>query len=178
MLSANRNSPVACWQCARTVPRRARQQRFCSTRCRNQAKNRNRSRKAFLGPARHPTLGGEPNPLEKANKNKAVQRRKSGPSPPILPPRRPAPLGARNLPPEVVPDERWQGMYRVRLADGSLSDMLNLARAKDLVAAASEGAVKSIRIPRARAAWIATARGARSAAMVAKRFVQSKPECV
>jgi hypothetical protein len=29
-------------------------------------------------------------------------------------------------------------MYRVRLADGSLSDMLNLARAKDLVAAAAE----------------------------------------
>jgi hypothetical protein len=30
-------------------------------------------------------------------------------------------------------------MYRVRLADGSLSDIFNLARAKDLVAAASEG---------------------------------------
>src|SRR6516164_5438283 len=101
MLSANRNSPVACPECGRTVPRRAHQQRFCSTRCRNRAKNRNRSRKAFLGPARHPTLGGEPNSPEKANKNKDVQRPKWGPSPLILPPPRPAPLGAPNLPPEI-----------------------------------------------------------------------------
>jgi hypothetical protein len=132
------------------VPRRARQQRFCSTRCRNQAKNCKRVRKAILTRDQQsqpggfpalpmPDIGGEPNPPEKANKNKAVQRRKSAPSPPILPPRRPAPLGAPNLPPEIVPDERWPGMYRVLNADGSLSDMLNLARANDLVAAASEG---------------------------------------
>ena len=136
MLSANRNSPVACSQCGRTVPRRARQQRFCSTRCRNQAKNRNRSRKAFLAPARHPTLGGEPNPPEKANKINALQGRES----------RPSNLQKRDfrlpvdLPTGIVPDKRWPGMYRVRLADGSFSDMLNLARAKDVVAAASEGA--------------------------------------
>jgi hypothetical protein len=44
------------------------------------------------------------------------------------------------MPPEIVPDERWPSMYRLLNADGSLSDMLNLARAKDVVAAASEGA--------------------------------------
>jgi hypothetical protein len=38
------------------------------------------------------------------------------------------------MPPGVVPDERYPGMYRVRLPDGSLSDMVNLARAKDAAA--------------------------------------------
>jgi hypothetical protein len=34
----------------------------------------------------------------------------------------------------VVPDARWPGMYRIRLRDGRLSDMVNLARAKDAAA--------------------------------------------
>ena len=130
VLHANRNSPVACPECGRTVPRRARQQRFCSTRCRNRAKNRNRSRKAFLGPARHPTLGGEPNLPKKPSKIKALQGVKSAQSTLLKRDfRRPV-----DLPAGIVPDERWPGMYRVQLADGSLSDMFNLARAKDLAA--------------------------------------------
>ena len=36
---------------------------------------------------------------------------------------------SRKLDPRIVPDAK--GMYRVRLPDGSLTDMLNLARAKD-----------------------------------------------
>src|SRR5262245_10098515 len=31
----------------------------------------------------------------------------------------------------VVPDEKYQGMFRVRTKDGQLSDMVNLSRAKD-----------------------------------------------
>lgn len=31
----------------------------------------------------------------------------------------------------VVPDERYPNMWRVRRPDGSLSDMVNLTRAKD-----------------------------------------------
>ena len=38
---------------------------------------------------------------------------------------------SRRLPPGVVPDANWPGMYRVRLSDGSLSDMVNLTRAKE-----------------------------------------------
>jgi hypothetical protein len=38
------------------------------------------------------------------------------------------PLG---LPPGIVPDPQWPGMYRVVLADRSVSDMVNLTRAKD-----------------------------------------------
>lgn len=36
--------------------------------------------------------------------------------------------------PRIVVDERWSGMYRLRLPDGSLSDMVNLARARDALA--------------------------------------------
>jgi hypothetical protein len=39
------------------------------------------------------------------------------------------------LDPRIVPDEHWPGMYRLRLRDGGLSDMVNLARAKDTLAA-------------------------------------------
>jgi len=34
----------------------------------------------------------------------------------------------------IVPDPRWPGMYRVRRPDGSLTDMVNLTRAKDALA--------------------------------------------
>jgi hypothetical protein len=36
--------------------------------------------------------------------------------------------------PRIVPDGRWPGMFRLRLPDGSLSDILNLTRAKDALA--------------------------------------------
>jgi hypothetical protein len=31
----------------------------------------------------------------------------------------------------VVPDPEWPGMYRVRLPDGQLTDMVNLTRARE-----------------------------------------------
>ena len=34
-----------------------------------------------------------------------------------------------------TPDERFPGMYRLKRTDGTLSDMLNLTRAKDALAA-------------------------------------------
>jgi hypothetical protein len=37
----------------------------------------------------------------------------------------------RRLPPGVVPDAKWPGMYRLRLPDGSLTDMVNLTRANE-----------------------------------------------
>jgi hypothetical protein len=39
----------------------------------------------------------------------------------------------------IVPDEKWPGMYRLKRADGSLSDMVNLTRAKDALLALHEG---------------------------------------
>ena len=38
----------------------------------------------------------------------------------------------------VVPDERFPGMYRLKRTDGSLSDMVNLTRAKDALLALHE----------------------------------------
>jgi hypothetical protein len=35
------------------------------------------------------------------------------------------------LDPRIVPDPKWPGMYRLRLPDGTLSDMLNLTWARD-----------------------------------------------
>ena len=35
------------------------------------------------------------------------------------------------LDPRIVPDPKWQGMYRIRRADGSPSDMANLTRCRD-----------------------------------------------
>ena len=34
----------------------------------------------------------------------------------------------------IVSDAKWPGMYRLKRADGSLSDMMNLARARDALA--------------------------------------------
>jgi hypothetical protein len=41
----------------------------------------------------------------------------------------------RQLRPKVVPDSTYPNMYRVRWPDGRLSDMVNLTRANDAVAA-------------------------------------------
>jgi hypothetical protein len=41
--------------------------------------------------------------------------------------------GARlaKLDPRIVPDARWPDMYRIKKPDGTLSDMVNLTRARD-----------------------------------------------
>ncbi len=41
-------------------------------------------------------------------------------------------VGKTVLAPGVVEDQSWKGMYRVRLDNGKLSDMVNLTRANDL----------------------------------------------
>jgi hypothetical protein len=38
----------------------------------------------------------------------------------------------------IVPDAKWLGMYRIRRPDGSLTDMVNLARAKDALRSLDE----------------------------------------
>jgi hypothetical protein len=69
--AARRDAPVNCPSCGREVQRRARQQRFCSGRCKEKA--RTRVRKAFLGrDTRAPS-----NPPKKVNKLKVLQRAKT-----------------------------------------------------------------------------------------------------
>lgn len=39
---------------------------------------------------------------------------------------------------KIVKDKKWPGMYRIKLDDGTLTEMANLTRAKDAMAAAKE----------------------------------------
>src|SRR5262245_20247331 len=72
MSASRRDAPVTCASCGREVQRRARQQRFCSDRCRNREIGRKRVRKAFLGrDARAPA-----NPPKKDKEFKVLQRAK------------------------------------------------------------------------------------------------------
>jgi hypothetical protein len=34
----------------------------------------------------------------------------------------------------IVPDVKWPGMYRLRCPDGTLTDMINITRARDALA--------------------------------------------
>jgi hypothetical protein len=65
---------LSCSRCGRSVPRKARQQIYCSARCRELA--RERSRKAFLGQ----DTGAPANPLKKANGFKVLRAQKNGSS--------------------------------------------------------------------------------------------------
>jgi hypothetical protein len=70
----HRDAPVVCARCKRSVPRKARQQKYCSARCRELAKER--SRKAFLGQ----DTGAPPNPPKKINGFKSLPVPKTGSS--------------------------------------------------------------------------------------------------
>jgi len=96
--------------------------RFCSSRCRK-ATQRARDRGSpirvamtRLGVAVDAVLSVTGTPgLSKDEKPKLVTLRRK-------------PL---KLDPRIVPDGRWPGMFRLRLPDGSLSDILNLTRARE-----------------------------------------------
>lgn len=61
-LATNKRAAVVCAACGRSVERAARQQLYCSSRCREKAKER--SRKALLGGY----TGAPPNPKKSASK--------------------------------------------------------------------------------------------------------------
>src|SRR5262249_42441121 len=66
----HRDAPVRCAGCGREVARRARQQLYCSQRCRQRA---HRAVEPIeIGP-RYPPSGGVTNPLEKDSKYNALQ---------------------------------------------------------------------------------------------------------
>jgi hypothetical protein len=97
---------MTCAQCGEPAPRR--NARYCSNRCRQAAYR-----------ARQPVTDcGRPGP--------AVRSIKSSVPPADTPDEKKA--AARYT---LVPDERWPGMWRIRRPDGSLTDMVNLARALD-----------------------------------------------
>jgi hypothetical protein len=78
--TCRRDAPVTCAGCGREVARRARQQRFCSARCKEKA--RTRVRKAFLTG----DTGASSQPYKKDREFKALQRAKTLSSHRILAP--------------------------------------------------------------------------------------------
>jgi len=74
-----KDAPVTCAACGRRVARKARQQRYCSDRCRDYQKGQRRVRKSFLST----DTRASPNPPFLANKNNELQRPKWGSSIPL-----------------------------------------------------------------------------------------------
>jgi hypothetical protein len=77
-----RRDRLACAGCDREIVRRAKQQRYCSARCRNREVGRRRVRKAYLGT----DTGAPAHPPKKASKLKALRRAKTLSSTRILAP--------------------------------------------------------------------------------------------
>jgi hypothetical protein len=91
--------------------------KFCSSRCRQAAY---RDRRA--GPVTVSERAGQPARLMKSSALTA-----NTPNEKTAAPR----YGFR-----IVPDAKWPGMYRVRRLESTLTDMVNLTRAKDAIAEA------------------------------------------
>src|SRR5262245_62214645 len=79
---------VVCASCGREVARRARQQRFCSDRCKERGRTRCRKKAvhALKIEPHHPSRDAPTNPPKKASNFNWVQTVKSGSSPHILAP--------------------------------------------------------------------------------------------
>jgi len=89
-----RDAPVTCEACGRAVARKARQQRYCSDRCRESCKKR--SRKAGMGGY----AGAPPNPPKSSSQINGVRGGKIGSTPSVYGP-------AHILDVEVFPG-RWE----------------------------------------------------------------------
>lgn len=81
LLARHRDASIVCPGCQRHVPRKARQQQFCSERCRE--RGRSRVRKAFLGL----DTGAPRNPPKNARGFNGLQAAQSGSTPRIIAPR-------------------------------------------------------------------------------------------
>jgi hypothetical protein len=107
---------IACAYCGSVFQPQRRSARFCGGACRKRA-SRGAATAATNGTSAFVSVTGTPHISE------AIK-------PALVTLRRP-----KTLPRGIVADAQWPGMYRLRLRDGRLSDMLNLTRAKDRLAA-------------------------------------------
>jgi len=80
---ANRFEAVTCQACGRRTPRKSRQQRYCSDRCRKFAARELEARTAVKSPSGYQDSGPVREPIIFPSKNKAVQKAKSGSSMPL-----------------------------------------------------------------------------------------------
>jgi hypothetical protein len=116
---------VACSTCGRKFRPQRSTARFCGPRCRVAAK-RTRDRGTPITRA-----ATRPGVAPGAVLSVTAPIGMSGRQKPETVTLRRNPL---TLDPRIVPDAKWPAMFRLRLPDGSLSDMLNLPRAKDALA--------------------------------------------
>lgn len=120
-LAPHRRARVRCPSCARTVERRARQQQYCSPRCRE--RGRERSRKALLGV----DTGAPRNPLKTSSENKALQRAKTLSRVDIV-----APVGV------IVAEVFSRRVWRESISSGGVRIEVGRVRARALVGAISD----------------------------------------
>jgi hypothetical protein len=79
----NRFEAVTCEACGRRTARKSRQQRYCSDRCRKFAARELETHTAVKSPSGYQDSGPVREPIIFPNKNKAVQKAKSGSSMPL-----------------------------------------------------------------------------------------------
>ena len=106
-----RNKFLRCASCGGTFTVQRSSARFCSTRCRMVA-HRSSSAPCYATTARR--------------KPRSAIKSASG----IADANRFSVTGN----PRIVADARWPGMWRLQLADGTLTDLVNLTRARDALA--------------------------------------------
>jgi hypothetical protein len=116
--AARRDAPVNCPSCGRKVQRRARQQRFCSRRCRQKA---NYGEKVARGDFSIRTIARPTNPPKKDNKFKALQWAKSLSSYRILAPER------------VLAVELFDRSWKSGISSGGVAVEVGRLRARALV---------------------------------------------
>src|SRR5262249_43199491 len=122
-----KNSPKECAACGVQFRLQRSTARFCSPRCRKAAQRaRDRGTPNNVAVTRPSAV---PNSFLSVTAAIAISERQKPQSVTLRQPRK-----SPTLHPRIVPDHKWLGMYRVRQPDGSLSDMVNLARAKDALA--------------------------------------------
>jgi hypothetical protein len=113
---------AACQRCGSSFVPKRRSARFCSPACRVAA---HRARAPVTGAAPHGATARESKSATgTSGASRAFQR-----SPTAVGDSSVTPSG--NLAVEIVHDEHWPSMWRIRFADGSVSGMVNLTRAKD-----------------------------------------------
>ena len=78
-----RHELLNCQACGRRVSRKARQQKFCSDRCRDYARRENKARTAIKNPVGYQDTGQPTNPHFLSNKNNELRGAKSGSSIPL-----------------------------------------------------------------------------------------------
>jgi hypothetical protein len=109
------NREVTCAHCGNVFKPLRRSARFCGDRCRKRASRAD----ATVPPVPAGTFLSVTGRRDIRANNKPI----------FVTLRQPASLSEG-----IVPDGNYPGMYRLRLPDGSLSDLVNLSRARDALA--------------------------------------------